>query len=64
MSNAGGDALEGFMGGSAVWAPLRGLVGGCGVPADLKIVEIDVQPVLADARDLYKVQQDWKARRG
>jgi hypothetical protein len=39
-------------------------VGGCGVPADLKIVEIDVQPVLADARDLYKVQQDWKARRG
>lgn len=39
MCNAGGDAIEGFMGGSGVWAPLRGRVGGCGVEASLQIVD-------------------------
>lgn len=41
MCNAGGDAIEGFMGGSGVWAPLRGRVGGCGVEASLQIVDVE-----------------------
>jgi hypothetical protein len=58
MCNAGGDDKEGFMGGSAVWAPLRGRVGGCGVAVGMSVVEIDVA-VLKDARDLYKIREDW-----
>lgn len=42
MCNAGGAAIEGFMGGSGVWAPLRGRVGGCGVEARLQIVDVEM----------------------
>ncbi|KAK8850624.1 hypothetical protein IAR55_004543 [Kwoniella newhampshirensis] len=54
MCNAGGDALEGFMGGSGVWAPLRGRVGGCGVGAALEVVEIDL--------NVLKIREDWSKR--
>ncbi|ODN77925.1 hypothetical protein L202_05025 [Cryptococcus amylolentus CBS 6039] len=61
MSNAGGDAREGFMGGSGVWAPLRGRVGGCGVGKEVKIVDVDVG-VLKDARETYKIKEDWSRK--
>lgn len=41
MVNAGGDPAEGFAGGSGLWAPLRGKIGGLGVEEGLKIVEIN-----------------------
>lgn len=42
-TNPGGSRDEGFMGGSGVWAPLRGKVGGFeGEEVGMKIVEIDV----------------------
>jgi len=62
MCNAGGDDKEGFMGGSAVWAPLVGRAGGCGVAPEMAIVDIDVDAVLADSRELHKVQEDWRAK--
>lgn len=59
MCNAGGDATEGFMGGSAVWAPLVGRVGGCGVShPGVEVVDIDIS-VLKDGRDLYRIREDW-----
>ncbi|WVQ77055.1 hypothetical protein IAR50_006734 [Cryptococcus sp. DSM 104548] len=61
MCNAGGDALQGFMGGSGVWAPLRGEGGGCGVAKDLKIVDVDFG-VLKDARETYKIKEDWSRK--
>ncbi|AAW46909.1 hypothetical protein CNBM0660 [Cryptococcus deneoformans B-3501A] len=61
MCNAGGDAIEGFMGGSGVWAPLRGRVGGCGVEASLQIVDVETD-VLKDARQTYKIREDWSKK--
>ncbi|WWD20802.1 hypothetical protein CI109_105279 [Kwoniella shandongensis] len=61
MCNAGGDAREGFMGGSGIWAPLRGRIGGCGVEAALEVVDVDLA-VLKDARETYKIREDWSKR--
>lgn len=42
-TNPGGSRDEGFMGGSGVWAPLRGKVGGFGgEKVGLEIVDIDM----------------------
>ncbi|WOO82226.1 putative nitrilase [Vanrija pseudolonga] len=58
LSNAGGPAEEGFMGGSAVWAPLRGRVGGFPKSeVGVRLVEVDID-VLNDGRDLYKIRED------
>ncbi|XAO27081.1 hypothetical protein I312_105923 [Cryptococcus bacillisporus CA1280] len=61
MCNAGGAAIEGFMGGSGIWAPLRGRVGGCGAEAGLQIVDVEMG-VLKDARQTYKIREDWSKR--
>ncbi|WWC92416.1 uncharacterized protein L201_007373 [Kwoniella dendrophila CBS 6074] len=61
MCNAGGDPLEGFMGGSGVWVPLRGKVASCDVAAKLEVVEIDLS-VLKDSRKTYKVREDAAKR--
>lgn len=60
MCNPGGD--NEFMGGSGVWQPLRGRVGG--FPAsDVGIAYADVDTDdLAAARELYKVREDFAAR--
>ena len=43
MCNAGGDSIEGFAGGSGVWAPLRGRVGGADTSEEgLHLVDIDL----------------------
>lgn len=58
LSNAGGPAEEGFMGGSAVWAPLRGRVGGFAKSeVGVRLIEVDID-VLNDGRDLYKIRED------
>lgn len=42
--NAGGDPQEGFMGGSGVWAPLLGRVGGfAGSEVGVKVVNVDMR---------------------
>jgi hypothetical protein len=41
MCNAGGDEIEGFMGGSGVWAPLRGCVAKMGAAEGVQVVEVD-----------------------
>ncbi|WVQ86140.1 hypothetical protein IAT38_008308 [Cryptococcus sp. DSM 104549] len=56
MCNAGGDDREGFMGGSGIWAPLRGRVGGCGVGAELKVLDVDV--------GVLKIREDWSRTQG
>ncbi|WVR08703.1 hypothetical protein IAU60_005761 [Kwoniella sp. DSM 27419] len=61
MCNAGGDPLEGFMGGSGVWVPLRGQVASCGVQAELVVVDVDMA-VIKDARATYKVREDAAKR--
>lgn len=42
MCNAGGDDAEGFMGGSGVWAPLRGKVGQMGNAPGVAVYEVDL----------------------
>ncbi|WRT70818.1 uncharacterized protein IL334_007817 [Kwoniella shivajii] len=61
MCNVGGDPLEGFMGGSGVWVPLRGKIASCDVSEKLQVVEIDLD-VLKDARNTYKVREDAAKR--
>ncbi|WWC98270.1 hypothetical protein V866_005161 [Kwoniella sp. B9012] len=61
MCNAGGDPLEGFMGGSGAWVPLRGKVASCEVESKLEIVDIDLG-VLKVSRELYKVREDAAKR--
>ncbi|RXK41014.1 hypothetical protein M231_01645 [Tremella mesenterica] len=64
MCNAGGDELEGFMGGSGVWVPFRGKLGGFdGAEENVKVVDLDLD-VLKDARETYKIRQDWMSRSG
>ncbi|WVN89073.1 uncharacterized protein L203_104289 [Cryptococcus depauperatus CBS 7841] len=58
MCNAGGDPMLGFMGGSGVWAPLRGRIEGCGVEPEVKTVDVDLG-LLKDARQTYKIREDW-----
>lgn len=42
-TNPGGSRDEGFMGGSGVWAPLRGRVGGFeGAEVGMKVIDIDL----------------------
>lgn len=52
------------MGGSGVWVPLRGKVEGSfdGDGVGTNVVEIDLD-VLKRAKELYKVQEDWKRTR-
>ena len=42
MCNAGGEVLEGMMGASGVWAPLRGCLGQCGAGEEVRVVEVDM----------------------
>lgn len=43
LCNAGGPAEEGYIGGSAIWMPLKGKVGGCkSVNAEMAIVNVDM----------------------
>lgn len=43
MCNAGGPASEGYIGGSAIWMPLKGKLGGVeGVEAGMKIIDVDL----------------------
>ncbi|WVO16923.1 hypothetical protein L204_104609 [Cryptococcus depauperatus] len=58
MCNAGGDPMLGFMGGSGVWAPLRGRIEGCGAEPEVKTVDVDLG-LLKDARQTYKIREDW-----
>lgn len=73
MCNAGGDETEGFIGGSGVWAPLRGKIGGPArsedsltmVDVDLAVLKVSLQYAacafrssLQDARALYKVREE------
>lgn len=57
MCNAGGASAE-FMGGSGVWQPLRGLVGGLEAAEGIQIVNIDMG-VLKVAKELYKIREDF-----
>ncbi|GFZ47998.1 hypothetical protein JCM24511_05745 [Saitozyma sp. JCM 24511] len=61
MCNAGGDEIEGFMGGSGVWAPLRGCVAKMGAAEGVQVVEVD-PAVLKDGRKTYKIREDWSRR--
>ncbi len=43
LVNAGGKAEEGYIGGSGVWMPLRGKVGGCkSGEEELVVVDVDL----------------------
>lgn len=42
MCNAGGDDMEGFMGGSGVWAPLRGCVTRMEAGEGTEVVDVDL----------------------
>lgn len=43
MCNAGGPAEKGYIGGSGVWMPLKGKVGGCeGVTPGMSVVDVDL----------------------
>ncbi|WRT63098.1 uncharacterized protein IL334_000001 [Kwoniella shivajii] len=58
MCNAGGLAKDGYIGGSSVWMPLKGKVGGCqNENVELAIVDVDLD-ILKDARTLYKIRAD------
>lgn len=60
MCNPGGSG--GFMGGSGVWQPLRGRVGGF-TASDVGVAYADVDTdSLQAARELYKVREDFAAR--
>ncbi|KAL7420791.1 hypothetical protein Q5752_004744 [Cryptotrichosporon argae] len=62
MCNAGGDPADGFMGGSAVWAPLLGRVGGFdGAQTGVWVGSVPLG-VLKDGRETYKIREDWAAR--
>ncbi|CAD6570667.1 MAG: hypothetical protein TREMPRED_005947 [Tremellales sp. Tagirdzhanova-0007] len=62
LCNAGGPADEGYIGGSGVWMPLRGKVGGCsGMTAELSVVDVDLT-VLKDARECYMIREDWSKK--
>lgn len=44
LCNAGGPAEEGYIGGSGIWMPLKGRVGGCQtVNAEMAIVDVDME---------------------
>ena len=71
MCNAGGSHDEGYIGGSGVWMPLKGQLGGTkGGEAELAIVDVDLEvlkvsqisrcclTISQDARALYQVQVD------
>ncbi|KAL7420091.1 hypothetical protein Q5752_005056 [Cryptotrichosporon argae] len=59
MVNAGGPRDEGFMGGSGVWAPLLGKVGGfAAAEVGLRVVDVDLG-ILKDGRETYKIREDW-----
>lgn len=62
MVNPGGKGDH--MGGSGVWAPLLGKVRGSfeGDGVGVRVLEIDLG-VIERARELYKVQEDWKRTR-
>lgn len=65
MVNPGAPGGAGdHMGGSGVWAPLRGKVAGGfdGADVGVRTVEVDLA-VLDRARELYKVQEDWRRTR-
>ena len=77
MVNAGGPAVEGFAGGSGVWAPLRGKIGGLNGEEGLMFVDVntdllkvsvarcpgsDAQADCQDARKLYKIREDANLR--
>lgn len=56
MCNAGGDEMEGFIGGSGIWAPLRGKVGGPERSQDsLTVVDVDID--VLKVRDVPKYQR-------
>lgn len=63
MVNAGGTTGD-HMGGSGVWMPLRGKVAGSfdGNDVGVSVAEVDLD-VLRRAKELYKVQEDWKRTR-
>lgn len=59
MCNAGGDSDEGFMGGSGVWGPFMGRIGGWEISegdaaskAGLRTVEVDLD-ILKVSPKLY-----------
>lgn len=59
LCNCGGDPMSGYMGGSGVWVPLRGNIGGIPGPgAGLRIMEIDMN-VLQDTQKVYKIRDDY-----
>ncbi len=59
LSNVAGEEGAGCMGGSGVWAPLRGRVAGF-ERAEEGIVYADVDlAVLQDGREAYKIREDF-----
>jgi predicted amidohydrolase len=60
LSNAVGKAEDGYMGGSGVWAPLRGKMAGFAGPEEgLVFAEVDLPNVLKDAKEAYKIREDY-----
>ena len=44
LCNAGGPVDEGYIGGSGIWMPLKGKVGGCKtVGVELAVVDVDLE---------------------
>ncbi|KAF7973026.1 hypothetical protein HWV62_16424 [Athelia sp. TMB] len=71
MVNAGGPVSEGFIGGSGVWLPFKGMLGGVGVggaPDDnkvegMRVVQVDLS-VLKDSRRTYQIRTDQVGKIG
>lgn len=71
MVNAGGPVAEGYIGGSGVWMPFKGMLGGVGVsggPDDgktegMRVVQVDLS-VLRDSRRTYQIRTDQVGKIG
>lgn len=60
LSNATGKPEDGYMGGSGVWAPLRGkVVGFDGVEEGVRFADVDLVNVLRDTKEAYKIREDY-----
>lgn len=65
LSNAAGGEKEGFMGGSGVWAPLRGKVAGFERAEEgIVVADVEVGRVLKDAKAAYLIREDYAKIKG
>ncbi|KZP15746.1 carbon-nitrogen hydrolase [Athelia psychrophila] len=71
MVNAGGPVAEGYIGGSGVWMPFKGMLGGVGVGEGqdgekvegMRVVQVDLS-VLRDSRRTYQIRTDQVGKIG